>query len=462
MTPIFPELPTKLGIYTLTQQLGSREHSELYLATQSYVDRAVVIEVLRPDCSPMEMGQFREAARQRAAVSLPHVSPVLESARTGTLNYLIQEEPAGTSLQALEQPLDTAKAFSLIQAMAELYCACAEQGVAAQPLELHSIYMEGDTFSFFSPVVAGEITDEQRAAQMAQLAAVLEHTLPEEDVAMSNISIIIHWLRYGYGNAPLQWRPLAASLNTLRAQKMSANRHMPLLKRLRALGGSKRAMRQALRSGLKYALFGLLLLAVTVGVGCLGLLYEDDVVQELPALADDYVCCGKGANQVFVRSMPVSVEDYEQFLRAWAAMKMNEREALCKGMPAEEARRRDREPLEWREQHTAALGGREWRGFKMSMHAPVRGVSYYDALVYARYVGGELPGVEHVRTARHHAGEPLVEEWTSLCRAARHPYERHYLLYPAYGSDFSEETQPDNREQRRSFRVMFKKKPTQP
>lgn len=456
MNPIFPELPTKLGIYNLTKLLGSREHSELYLATQAYVDRAVVIEVLRPDCSPTEMVGFREAARQRAAVSLPRVSPVLESARTGTLNYLIQEEPVGVSLQELEQPLNTDKAFTLIQAVAELYCACDEQGVAAQPLELHSIYMDGDSFSFFSPVIAGAREDSQRAAQMAQLAAILEHVLPEQDVAVSNISIIIHWLRYGYGNAPLQWRPLAASLSTLRAQKMNAHRSLSLIQRLKAIFGRRRTKRQTL----KYGAMAALMLCVAGGVGSLGLLYEETVVQEQSALADGFVCCGKGSNQAFVQGMPVSVEEYEKFLNAWASMSMSERESLCKNLPPDEMQLRTREPLKWAEQRSAALGGREWSGFKMSMHAPVRGVSYYDALICARYSGGDLPSPEQVRTARHHAGEPMVEEWTRLRREARHPYEAHHVLYSAYGNQLTEETQPGNRDVRRSFRIVYKKKPT--
>lgn len=453
MNAIFPELPTKLGIYTLTQQLGSGEHSELYLATQSYVDRAVVIEVLRPDCSAEEMADFGETARLRAAVTLPHVSPVLESARTGNLHYLIQEEPSGKPLSGAEEKLSTDKAFALIQAVAELYCACSEQGVAAQALGLYSIYDDGGAFRFFSPVMAGEISDEQRAVQMEQLADVLEAVLSEQDVAMSNISIIIHWLRYGYGNAPLQWKPLASSLNTLRAQKMSTERaNMSWGQRLRALIGSRRTVRLAVRSIAKYTAFCVLLLCIIVGVGMLGLLYEEQVQETKPAFSDNVVHCSQGENVWRVQAQPVSVEQYAEFLKAWNAMSREEKTRYCEGQPNEEIDR-NRAPHNWQEQLNAAQAEKEWMGFKMSMHAPVRGVSYYDALLYARWAGGELPTVEMLRTARRYAGEPLVEEWTSLYQEEHLPYERAYVIYPAYGSKLIQESMPFKKNIKRSFRI---------
>ena len=44
MTPIFPELPYPLGVYSLTRLLELREYTELYEARQTHVDRAVVLE----------------------------------------------------------------------------------------------------------------------------------------------------------------------------------------------------------------------------------------------------------------------------------------------------------------------------------------------------------------------------------------------------------------------------------
>lgn len=450
--PIFSELPTKLGIYNLTQLLGAREVSELYLATQSYVDRAVAIEVLRPELGDGE-GRFRDASRLRAAVSLPHVAPVLESARTGNLHYLIQEVPAGQPLQELETKLSTDQAFSLIQAAAELYCACAEQGVAARPLMLHDIYVaEKETFSFFSPVVGGEMTDELRAEQMEELANILEYCMDEADVAGSNISIIIHWLRHGYGNSPLQWKPLAASLSTLRAAKRRP-RGGVFGQKLRELFGNKRTRRTALR----YVLFGLLLLGIVGGVGAVGLFFEEDVHRELPAVDEEYVYCRSAGNAWRVLARPVSVEAYGKFLEAWEAMSRGERESLCEGMPEEVTK--ERMPLQWAEQAAAAISNRDWHGLKMTPESPVRGVSRQDAVIYARYMNSELADADMVSTARRHAGEPLVAEWTSQHVEAHTPYEAYDVVYPAYGTVPIRELNPAKRDANRGFRVANKIQP---
>ena len=90
MKPIFPQLPSKLGLYTVTERLGSRQYSELYNAYQSYVDRGVILEALRPGCDEARANYFLAAAQARAAVNLPGVSPVLESAQSGSIIYLLQ------------------------------------------------------------------------------------------------------------------------------------------------------------------------------------------------------------------------------------------------------------------------------------------------------------------------------------------------------------------------------------
>lgn len=457
MNPIFPELPTKLGIYSLTQLLCVRERSELYLATQSYVDRAVVIEVLRPGVEVDSQAVFRETARLRAAANLPHVAPVLESASTGTLHYLIQEEPTGEPLQHMEQKLSEEQAFSLIQSVAEVYCACAELGMAARPILVQDVYTDGDAFYFFSPVVSGTPSDALRAEQMDALAVILEQVLDEKSFASNNISIIINWLQQGYGSTPMQWQPLAASLSTLRAAR-ERDKGGKFKERLQTLMSSKHAQKMALRSVKRYAILLLVLLCLVAGVASVGFFFEEEVHEDHEALYGRYLHCGTEKNMWRVLAQPVSVEDYGDFLGAWDRMSIKERNALCEGLPESEATA-NREPLRWSEQQTAAMARREWMGFKMNMHAPVRGVSYSDALIYARYAKSELPGVELVRTARLHAGEPMVEEWTSLQYPATLPYDTSYVVYPEYGSNLISEPEIGNRNLKRGFRICNKTKP---
>lgn len=457
MNPIFPELPTKLGIYSLTQMLGVREHSELYLAKQSYVDRVVVIEVLRPNSPPELVEFFQETARRRAAASLPHVVPVLESAQTGHLRYLIQELPQGAPLSARtpeDPPLTMEQAFSFVQSVADLYCACQDQGMAANPLTLDSIYMDGGNFSFFSPVIAGERSDEQRAGQMEALANMLEALLPPQETQNSNLSIIIHWLRYGYGNMPLEWHPLSSSLSTLQAQKYTAQKESIDWRELLDPSRLKRRGKRTLRTLRANMVFGIALAVITLltGVGMAVYLYATRDTDELPSVTDDYIYCGASGRAYRVQTHPVSIEAYGLFLQAWSQMSNAQKKELCEGIPADA---RNFEPLQWNDQDVAARLGTEWQGRRTTLASPVCGVSYWGALAYARYKKGSLPNAAQIKLVRQYAGEPLLEEWTSSVEAENFPYETSYVVYPAYGGNLSREVDPASRQKQRSFRVSF-------
>lgn len=458
MNPIFPELPTKLGIYSLTQMLGSRENSELYLAKQSYVDRVVVIEVLRPNSPPELEEYFREMVRRRAAASLPHVVPVLESAQTGHLHYLIQELPQGKPLGELirEQVQFTVEqSFAFVQAVADMYCACVEQGVAANPLTPDSIYVEGDSFSFFSPVVPGAPTEAHRAAQMEAFAGILEAALPPQLVEKSNMAIIIHWLRHGYGNMPLEWQPLSASLSTLRAQKFAEQKGgidwHELLRPAALRRRGKRTLRE-LRANLSFVGIsaGIMLLA---GVGMAAFLYSRWDTDDLPAVTDEYVYCGSPNNISRVQTRPVSIDEYGRFLQAWERMTNMQKKDLSEGMPADI---KNHTPLLWNEQSMVASRGLEWQGRRITGSSPVCGVSYWGALAYARYVKGSLPSVAELRVVRQHAGEPLLEEWTSSGTQAGFPLDSSYVVYPAHGGEPTSELDPTRRENNRTFRISVK------
>lgn len=458
MNPIFPELPTKLGIYSLTQMLGSREHSELYLAKQSYVDRVVVIEVLRPNSPPELVEFFREMVRCRAAASLPHVVPVLESAQTGHLHYLIQELPQGKPLSALLQEetlLTLEQAFAFVQAVADMYCACLEQGMAANPLTPDSIYMDGASFSFFSPVVPGIITDEYRAAQMESLATILESTLSAKMVDKSNLAIIIHWLRHGYGNMPLEWPPLASSLNTLRAQKFAEQKESidwwELLRPATLRRRGKRTLR-ALRANITFVVC-VILVMLLAGAGMGTYMYLQQDTSDLPAVTDEYVYCGTPSGAYRVQTHLVTIEEYGLFLQAWERMTNMQKKDLSEGMPPGI---KDHKPFQWNEQNMAANLRMEWQGNTLTVNSPVCGVSYWGALAYARYMKAELPSVAQLRAVRQHAGEPMREEWTSSGVQASFPLESGFVVYPAYGGEPMHEVDPTRQEKNRGFRIATK------
>lgn len=451
MNPIFTGLPTKLGLYMLEELLSAHEHTELYAATQSYVDRAVVIEVLRPDSPPDVAAQFQENIRRRASVSLAHVSPMLESVQTGTFSYLIQERPRGYSLVSLAKQgklLSYSEGFSLVHAVAELYATCHEKGLAAAPPSAASIYMDGTEFTFLSPVEAGVADEAHRDAQMKGLAEVLELILPPEVLGKSKLSVVVYWLKNGYGGAALEWAPLLSALATLRGKKgaghVSAQRSDKSILHF----FKKRYMKRALRAVYAHRLpliFGAL---AVLAIGCAGFFFATPLSspRQLPAVTEHDVCCSFEDRVWCVRSAPVSLGEYANFLKAYAAMNKGQQQRLHEGMPPDIT---EHQPMDWEKQLASARGGG-----KSPENTPVQGVSFWDALAYARYAGEQLAPLELVQTARKHARQKqTIEEWTSTRISEFLPYRAHVIICPAQGDSLLRSAELKTRFPQRGFRT---------
>lgn len=456
MNPIFTELPAKLGLYMLNELLCSREHSELYAATQSYVDRSVVIEVLRPGSDPVVVEQFRESTRNRAAAGIAHVCPVLESVQTGTFYYLIQEQPRGISLSSLVAQgdrLNYNQGFTLVEHVAELYESCRQKNLAAAPLDASSVYLDRDDFSFFSPVMAGVADDAHRDAQMLGLADLLEQVLPPELLAKSKLSVVVHWLRNGYGGVSLEWQPLLSALSSLRTQKGGVDKDGQHFGNLILRYAKRRYLKRALRSiashGKQIALAVLAILAIGASGYWLDGAQEDENL--LPAVTEQYVYCKSEGTDWRVDIAPVSVRQYGDFLEAYARMSDAEKTKLHADIPVGVE---DHIPLDWKDQ----LARSKEKG-KESENSPVLGVSYADAVVYTRYAKRRLADVDMVKTARKHASPDTgVEEWTSTWVKNIPPYDTHLIVFPAQGDTMIRETMPEQKSASRGFRTATKLK----
>ena len=447
MKPIFPELPSKLGLYTVTERLSERRFSELYNAYQSYVERGVILEALRPGCDEAVVNYFLAAAQARAAVSLPGVSPVLESARSGPIIYLIQEQPAGEPLTRLmrEQRFSVKDALRLVEAIAELYEAGRGQNVVVAPVTADAIYVDEKKINFLSTVSPDMPSFALRTAQMSALADLLERAIPRALLKNSSLPAVINWLRNGYNGHSLEWSSLKTALRALRARRRSSSDvsgHASLRMRLR------RWMRE-LRALAGLGLLCVLLILVVGGVGS-QLIPEDAFTSSDPAVAGDRVYERDGQKIYAVNESPVSISEYSRFMKKWEKMDPEEREQLARGLVEDPAEFSPREPLNWEEQMNLAEEGEE-----MTPDSPVLGVGYCEARLYARYVGEMLATAEQVLIAREHApGVEGVEEWTSSFSPSRIPYDGCIVICPAQGKTLLYAT--DDREQSpgRGFRTV--------
>lgn len=461
MNPIFPELPSKLGIYTLTELLGARQYSELYLARQSYVERAVVIEVLRPGSGPDMEEWFREGARKRAGVNLPRVSPVFESVQTGSLCYVIQEQPKGEQLsRRLEQGkfLTVEQGFALVRAVAELYAACVQRDLAANPLGTESIYLDEDGYHFFSPLTAGRADDAFREAQMQTLADVLENAVDKKNLKVSKLSVVLHWLRNGYGGRALEWASLISALHTMETRKNTggeSSMDMGASSKSILRFGKRRYLKRMGRLVASLRLRMLGCLGIVAALGLCGFWIPSNQPSSIvrPAVTEEAVYCEKDGVQYRVPKLPVTVEQYDGWLQKWEGLSERERAELLEGLPVK-VKEYDPKPLNWEQQKAAAE-----EAMKKDLVLPVSGVSYWDAVLFARSIDEELASAPLIKTARKYARQKEEpEEWTSTTVQGQLPYGEYKLVFPRNKGSFSQAGAPEIKELGRSFRTVKRTK----
>lgn len=462
MSTDFSSLPARLGVYTLTRLHGRHQWTDLYFATQSHVERGVVVEVLRPGCNQQETDLFLQTARARVVAQLPHVSHVYESMVSHDVWYLTLERPKGKSLSQMEEAGErlqtTQQACAIIMAAAELYQTAAQQNIGAGGLEKDSVFIKGkDEIAFLSPVLPTPHSEELVPLQMESLATALAPLLPVNVPGQNRISTLINWMIEGYEGQKLEWRAIASTARLICEQLSSIlEKSLPTRRINLSAASIKRQAQRNRRRALRYAGIGAVAVACAAAIGSLGLLFVPKEGPSLSPVSGKYVACQHGGGMACTTTSPVSIGEYQVFLAALARdkeMTPRKRAAINKGIPEN---KQSYVPLEWDGQLKAAERGRKWHGEKLSINSPVRGVSYWDALAYAHFRKGELPSAELLQAVRQETGVPeKTEEWTASSSQAPPLYGKGWLVLPSAGkANPAIEPDPAKRLPQRGFRII--------
>ncbi len=420
--PLFPSLPVELGGYTLTQLLGSHAECDVYIARQSHVERRVVLEILRHPAGSPEAELFLATARARGATREANVAAVLESANTPEgYTYLCQEAPNGTPLSALAAEgklLTPQQICTLISTAGKLYTTCAQAGTAAAPLTADRVFMDrSGAFTFLSPVLAAPAAADEPTRQQQALAAAIRPLQPHNVPGQGRIATLLSWMQEGYEGESLDW-PAIIQTAELIAEQLRPESLLHIDRpqhydRGREQRAGKRRRRQRRRNNVLIAAAVLTILAMGAG----GILLAPGSVPPIPALRGDAVHCREGDKHVRVAARPVSVDEYRRFLEAFPGLDAARRGSLTQGIPPAES---DPTPGEWE----AQLAGN-------APSAPVTRVSYWQALMYARYHRATLPTAALLSAARREDGQPVPEEWTRDESPATPPYAKARIVLPA-------------------------------
>ena len=395
MNPIFPELPHPLGVYTLVRLLESRENGDLYEATQSHVERAVVVEVMRPGATPEEEARFIDSARMRVvADSLPGVSQVLESLKADDLWFMTQEKPLGKSLAEIaeaKEQLSVRDICRIIEATATMYDLCIRAGLATIPLSPASIYLDAEgTPHFLSPVSSGSANPATQPEEQRALAAALLPVHPEGVPGQNRVLTLISWLRHGYEGQMVEWSAIAASAHVV--QEQLGVDHEEEEEEGPSDAAQQRHRRKQRKKLLKMAGYGLLLVGLVLGGIGLGCIIPYKRTDSNPVRHHHQVFVQHRRHALGIADAPVTGADYGRFLSAWESMNAETRERISPGRTSDDEHR----PSDWENQ---------------SPDKPVTGVSYEDAMAYARYTGAELPTAAQLQAVLSVAPGKNLQEW---------------------------------------------------
>jgi len=454
MSAIFPELPQRLGDYTLTRRLSERNTSELYEATQSHVERAVILEVLRPGSPRPILDSFLNTARARVVAALPRVGQVFESLMTDTFWYLAQERPVGQSLAeriAEDKALTPCETCFIISAAAELYTACLKAQLATAPLTADAIFLSADgNVTFLSPVVPGEPTPDSPPTQMRELALTLRPVLPRSGPGKNRVSTLSLWLQEGYEGQWLEWSSIQSTAALILEQLAPPQENRQEAPQEEVQDSRRRTLLKRYRSCLRHGIRAAAALTLISALACLGFLAPAPAPATIPPHQGDYIACQATPEPAALMARPVSLREYRRFLQACDAMKPEQLAALNKNIPAEHTSHR---PADWETQEQAA----------QTQDTPVTGVSYWDALAYARHAGGELPEAGLLTAARREIGTPGIQEWTASTRQNSDMYREAQLILPSGDSPDTApllESDRSARHPQRGFRILLPNLPT--
>ena len=162
---------TRLGPYEISSPLGAGGMGEVYKATDTRLDRTVAIKVLPEHVAadPDLKQRFEREAKTLAALSHPHICPVLDVGSQDGIDFLVMEYLEGDTLeQRLKRgalPLDQALQIGI--QIADALAAAHRAGIVHRDLKPGNIMLtkRGAKLLDFglakagAPAVAGSLSD---------------------------------------------------------------------------------------------------------------------------------------------------------------------------------------------------------------------------------------------------------------------------------------------------------------
>ena len=149
MSDLQQQLQDVLGAaYRIERELGGAGMSRVFVATETDLDRQVVVKVLPPDLAAgINIDRFRREIQLAARLQHPHIVPLLAAGAKGSLLYytmpLINGENLRTRLTRKGE-LPVQEATKILREVADALMYAHEQGIVHRDIKPENIIMSGN------------------------------------------------------------------------------------------------------------------------------------------------------------------------------------------------------------------------------------------------------------------------------------------------------------------------------
>ena len=386
-----------IGPYQIRRKIGLGDHTEVFEAMQTAMDRVVALKVLAAEYQQDEAAvqTFLAQASAKANVQHPSILAVYEAGQHEGVFYYTREYVDGANLADLRaqgRTIDDATALQCIKVSAEALSYLNQQKMPHPLLTADDVYLGRDgraRLNNLATLSDGQTSTTQQ--DIRALSRMVSDCLPNRTSGTLGLRELLGRMLLDGSNGFLSWGALLQSVKALEPKVVPEDAFKLSARDAAAVAAVNEAKRRQKRAVVisSLGMFALIWLVAAVvylkffrvtratdfnrmiAVPAGEFIYQKDEHVTLPAFwIDEY---------------EVTIGQYAQFLEAIKANPASVQESP----DAPKAHRHDN--VQWTTLYTVAKSGGLYNEAPVDLNCPAVFVDWFDAYAYAKWKGRRLP-----------------------------------------------------------------------